>query len=80
MSVGFVAVAVDGLRRHDSNGGGFFWNHIWGVIGVSLVVVATVSWLAVYFTTRCPFCGKWIDPWYYPRPGFHCPKCGKTND
>lgn len=77
--LGLGAMAADWLQRSDSNGGSFFGiQGIWGVIGLALIGISLVSWLAVYFTSRCPFCGKWIDPWYYPRPGVHCPKCGKT--
>ncbi len=50
-----------------------------GYAALALIAVVLVVWLVVYFTTRCPFCGRWIDAWYYPRPGHHCPKCGRTN-
>jgi len=77
--LGFGAIAVDFLQCPDgSDGSAFRIQGVWGGVGLCLVGIALVSWLTVYFTSRCPFCGKWIDPWYFPRRGVHCPKCGKT--
>ena len=79
--LGFVAMVVDFRQRSDTTGRNFFRvQGIWGIIGLALAGVGVVSWLAVHFTSRCPFCGKWINPWYYPRRGVHCPKCGKTTE
>jgi hypothetical protein len=64
----------------DAAGGLFRVRSVWSIIGLSLLGAAVVSWLVVLVTTRCPFCGKWIDPWYHPRRGMHCPKCGKTRE
>ena len=77
--VGFGGIAVDVAKRKNGIGESIFGlQGAWGIVGLSLMGIAAVSWLFVYATCRCPFCHKWIPPWYYPRRGFHCPKCGKT--
>jgi hypothetical protein len=43
-------------------------------------VEAVLACLPILLTSRCPFCRKWVHPWYYPRRGVHCPHCGKTSD
>jgi len=79
MLLGFAVMIVDFQQRSHEQGASFFRVHgVWGIVGLSLVGIALFWWLVAYFTTRCPFCGKWIAPRYYPRRGVHCPQCGKT--
>jgi hypothetical protein len=44
-------------------------------LGASLVGGACVS---VILGAKCPFCGKRVEPWYYPVGGLRCPKCGRS--
>ncbi len=47
------------------------------MVGLALAMVAATT---ILLTSRCPFCRKWVHPWYLPRRGVHCPLCGKTVD
>ena len=48
-----------------------------GYVGAGIAALALLLWMIVLLICRCPACGVWIHPWQYPRPGHHCPKCGK---
>lgn len=75
MAVGFLALIlglvlmfVAGRGRQAQPAGAV------AMVGVALFVLAN---LTIWLTSRCPFCRKWVHPWYYPRRGVHCPHCGK---
>ena len=71
---------VAGLVIERSKGGAVLsgLNTIWGYMGFILLVGGFIWWLIVGWTTRCPFCNQRIPRRSYPRPGYFCPKCGKT--
>jgi len=55
----------------------YVWN-IWTYSGLVLLVGGLAAWMIIGWTTRCPFCNRRIRRKDYPRPGYFCPKCGKT--
>ena len=52
-------------------------NSGWGIVGLAMVGAAMAMALTAFLRSRCPYCGKWVHPWYWPRRGRYCPKCGQ---
>ncbi len=53
-------------------------NSMWGYEGMILLFGGLIGWMIVGWMIRCPFCDRRISRKDYPRPGYFCPKCGKT--
>jgi len=51
---------------------------MWGYAGMVLLFGGFIGWIVVGLMIRCPFCDQRISRKDYPRPGYFCPKCGKT--
>ena len=75
---GIALLIVDASRRTQPAETIFIPDGPVGYVGIALIALAVLSWLIVLLACRCPSCGAWIHPWDYPRPGHHCPKCGRT--
>ena len=77
---GTSLLVVDFSQRERPTESIFIPQGLLGYVGAVLAVLAVLSWLVVLLTCRCPSCHAWIHPWHYPRPGYHCPRCGKTKN
>ena len=77
--LGLCQVVV-GLVIARSGGGSLLSgiNSMWGYAGLVLLLGGIVGWAVVGLMIRCPFCDQRISRKAYPRPGYFCPKCGKT--
>ena len=49
-------------------------------LGFAIVTPGLIWRAFLELATRCPFCNGRISARNYPRPGRHCPRCGRTAD
>jgi len=80
LGLGLVAVGLV-VASKDTDKHATLWNgftNFWGITGITFIVGGLAGWFIAGLTVTCPFCKQHVRRKDYPRPGYFCPKCGKT--